>query len=284
MCYKTKTRRDARPRVDDGRVWAPQGYDIPGTRALLFLAAEPIGFEGGTDLVVRTSYESQYTQHVLGRTRLQVGAATDAIRDALPIAASNWYITGPFPIANGAEGYDTTFGPEESQGIDFKARFRAAEDGTCGTPWRYSAGVVDGRTVRLAEGIGAEFVAREIWSPSDRQVPISIGSDDGVQIFLEGDKVFERRVARGVAPDQDSTVLPLKAGRNTLVYKIVNTGGAGGMYFRADEAEALAELAITSLVQEGLAVPPPVLGFWTGLTGGNSTPWANGASARALQV
>jgi len=53
---------------------------------------------------------------------------------------------------------------------------------------------------------------------------------------------------------------------------------------RADEAEALAELAITSLVQEGLAVPPPVFGFWTGLTGGNSTPWANGASARALQV
>ncbi len=236
-------------RVDDGRVWAPQGYDIPGTRALLFLAAEPIGFEGGTDLVVRTSYESQYTQHVLGRTRLQVGAASDAIRDALPIAASNWYITGPFPIANGAEGYDTTFGPEESQGLDFKARFRAAEDGTGGTPWRYSAGVVDGRTVRLAEGIGAEFVAREIWSPSDRQVPISIGSDDGVQIFLEGDKVFERRVARGVAPDQDSTVLPLKAGRNTLVYKIVNTGGAGGMYFRADEAEGtLPKQAVASLL------------------------------------
>ena len=246
-------------RPDDGRVWAPQGHDIPGSRALMFLAPEPVGFEGGTDLVVRTSYESPYTQHVLGRTRLQVGRTTEAIRDALPIAASNWYITGPFPIANGAEGYDTTFGPETSRGLDFKTRFRTAEDGSGGDAWRYAPGVVDGRTVTLAQGIGAEFVAREIWSPSDREVPISIGSDDGVQIFLEGERVFERRVARGVAPDQDSTVLPLKRGRNTLVYKIVNTGGAGGMYHRADEAEGvLPRPAVASLLPEA-SLRPAVL-------------------------
>ncbi len=246
-------------RAEDGRVWAPQGYDIPGTRALVFLANEPVGFDGGTDLVVRTSYESPYTQHVLGRTRLQVGRTTDAIRDTLPIAASNWYITGPFAISSGPEGYDTTFGPETSTGLDFKARFRTAEDGTGGDAWRYAAGVIDGRTVNLAQGIGAEFVAREIWSPSDRRVSISIGSDDGVQIFLEGDKVFERRVARGVAPDQDSTVLALKRGRNTLVYKIVNTGGAGGMYFRADEAAGtLPKPAVAALLPKA-SLRPAVL-------------------------
>ena len=58
-------------RPDDRRVWAPQSHDIPGRRTLLFLANEPFGYPGGTDLVVRTSYQSPYAQHVIGRTRIQ---------------------------------------------------------------------------------------------------------------------------------------------------------------------------------------------------------------------
>ena len=236
-------------RGDDGRVWAPQSHVIKGRRTLMFLADEPVGFDGGTDLVVRTSYESPYTQHVLGRTRLRAGRATEAVLAALPVARSNWYITGPFAISGGPEGYDTVFGPETAIGLDFKTRFRTDENGAGGDTWRYAPGVKDATAVNLAQGVGAEFVACEIWSPTDRQVPISIGSDDGVQIHLDGVKVFERRVNRGVAPDQDRTVLPLKKGRNTLVYKVVNTGGAGAMYFRADEADSvLSGPAVASLL------------------------------------
>ena len=239
-------------RPDDGRVWAAQSHDIPGARTFVFLAAEPFGFEGGTDLVVRYGFESPYAQHAIGRTRLHLGRSTPALRAALPVANTNWYIAGPYPTANGAEAYGTAFGPEEDGPISFGKKFR---DQT----WRYSPGVIDGQTITLAQGIGAEYVAREIYSPDERTLSLSLGSDDGIQVYRNGEMVFERQVARGVAPDQDQVEVPLVQGRNTLVLKIVNTGGAGGMYYRADSPDhELAGPAVALLVPEN-TVRPPVL-------------------------
>ncbi|MDE0889791.1 MAG: PSD1 and planctomycete cytochrome C domain-containing protein [Phycisphaerales bacterium] len=239
-------------RPDDGRVWAAQSYDIPGARTFVFLAAEPFGFDGGTDLVVRYGFKSPFAQHVIGRTRLHLGRSTPALRAALPVANTNWYIAGPYPTANGAEAYGTAFGPEEDGPISFGKKYR---DQT----WRYSPGVIDGQTVRLGAGIGAEYVAREIYSPDERTLSLSLGSDDGIQVHRNGEMVFERQVARGVAPDQDQIDVPLVKGRNTLVLKIINTGGAGGMYYRADPPESeLSGPAVAVLVPE-TTVRPPVL-------------------------
>ncbi|MEE2973359.1 MAG: DUF1553 domain-containing protein, partial [Planctomycetota bacterium] len=241
---------------DDGRVWAAQSHSIAGRRTLLFLAEEPFGFEGGTTLRIRTSYESPYAQHVLGRTRVQVARAGESLRATLPVAFSNWYITGPFSIDGGPQGYDTSFGPETIDRIDLAARFRTDDAGDGGDGWRYAPGVIDGTAVTLAQGIGVEFAAREIWSPDERDLPISIGSDDGVQIYLNGLLVLEDRTDRGVSPDQNRAVLRLRPGRNVLVFKVVNTGGAGGMYFRADPREGvLPSAAVASLLPSEVVRP-----------------------------
>ncbi len=239
-------------RPDDGRVWAAQSYDISGARTFVFLAAEPFGFEGGTDLVVRYGFKSPYAQHSIGRTRLHLGRSTPRLRAALPVANTNWFIIGPYPTANGTEAYATAFGPEADGPIAFGKNFR-------NQTWRYAPGVIDGQPITLAQGIGAEYVAREIYSPDERLLPLSLGSDDGIQIYRNGEMVFERQVARGVAPDQDQFDLPLVKGLNTLVLKIVNTGGAGGMYFRADPPTTeLSGPAVAVLVPED-SVRPPVL-------------------------
>ena len=236
-------------RPEDGRVWAPQSHEIPGRRTLLLLANQPFGYPGGTDLVVRSSYRSPYAQHVIGRTRMQVARSSKALRAVLPIAASNWYITGPFPIKNGAEGYDREFGPDSITEIDLLAKFGTREDGSGGDTWRYAPGVVDGTSVTLAQGLGAEFIARELWSPDHRTLPISIGSDDGVQVYVNGRLVLEDRTDRGVAPDQNRAVLELRPGLNTLVYKVVNTGAVAGMYFRADPPQTeLPSQAVATLL------------------------------------
>ena len=243
-------------RPGNGRVWAPESHRIPGRRTLLFLADEPFGFDGGTDLVVRTSYQSPYTQHVIGRTRVQVAKTSTSLRSALPVTTSDWYITGPFTIADGAEGYDRVFGPEVAEVLDLTARFNANEDGTGGDGWRHAPGVIDGSPVTLAQGVGAELIAREIWSPDARNLPISIGSDDGVQVHLNGKLVLEDRSDRGVAPDQNRAVLALQPGHNLLVYKVVNTGSAGGMYFRADPPEnELPSAAVASILPSEFVRP-----------------------------
>ena len=145
----------------------------------------------------------------------------------MPVATTNWYIVGPYPIDDGRAGYETTFGPEGPGPIDFQRDYR-------GRRWRYAPGVVEGEPVALAQGLGAEFVGREVWSPDARRLPISLGSDDGIQVFHDGAMVFERRIDRGVAPDQDRVELDLHPGRNTIVLKIVNTGGPAALYHRAD--------------------------------------------------
>ncbi|MDG1359167.1 MAG: PSD1 and planctomycete cytochrome C domain-containing protein [Phycisphaerales bacterium] len=239
-------------RPDDGRVWAAESHGIPGRRTFVFLAADPFGFEGGTDLVVRYGYDSPYAQHVIGRTRLQVGTADESIRTSLPIASTDWYIVGPYPTTTGAEAYDTAYGPEAAGPLAFGTKYRDLA-------WRHAPGVVDGRNVTLAQGIGAEYVGREIYSPTARNLSVSLGSDDGIQVFRNGEKIFDRRVNRGVAPDQDRIEVPLVAGLNTLVLKIVNTGGAGGMYFRADPPESELPSTAVALLLPASSVRPPAL-------------------------
>ena len=97
-------------------------------------------------------------------------------------------------------------------------------------------------------------MAREIYAPTARAIELSLGSDDGLQVYHDGRLVLDRRVDRGVAPDQDRLVLELRPGLNTLVCKVVNSGGAGGIYHRATphEAEIPADAVLFALPGERL--------------------------------
>ncbi len=214
----------------DARVWAVDAHRQPGGRMALFLADRPFGFEGGTELRVRLVTRSPYAQHVLGRVRLRAGAVPEDLAARMPPALGNWYISGPYPIASGKEGYERSFGPEARPALDVTERFGGPKEGTF--DWRHAPGVLEAAPVNLAEGLGAEFVAREVWSPAAGEMEVSLGSDDGVQVFVNGAKVHERQVDRAVAPDQERVKVPLVAGMNSLVVKVVNTGGQGGFYHR----------------------------------------------------
>ena len=234
---------------DPARTWAPDAHRTPGPRALLLCAKEPFGFEGGTDLSVRLRYDSIYAQHAYGRVRARTAPASAALLAQLPEATGNWQITGPFAAASGQEAYDATYGPEQAVALASSARF-------ANQAWRHAPGVLEDKPVNLAEGVGAEFVAREIWSPDARTLDLSLGSDDGLQVFVNGTRVFEHRIDRGVQPNQDRVQVPLQPGRNTLVCKVVNTGGPGGFFHRADRAATCMARPAVALVLPAEAVSP----------------------------
>ena len=243
-------------RKDNGRVWAADSHRVPGQRTLAFMTEDRFGFDGGTDVRITLTFESPYPNHVLGRTRASFGRAGEMWRRSIPVATTNWYIVGPYAIENGTAGYDTRFGPEGPGPIDFTRDYQ-------GQKWRYAPGVVEGEPVNLAQGLGAEFVGREIWSPNTRTLPISLGSDDGIQVFHDGKLVFERRVDRGVAPDQDRLDLALHPGRNTIVLKIVNTGGPGALFHRTDPGSStLPSPSIAAILpEETVREPARALGL-----------------------
>jgi hypothetical protein len=237
-------------RTGDGRSWALDSHVRPGGRAALFVAAEPFGFPGGTEVHVRLVSRSPYAQHVIGRPRLRVGAVPEALLARLPPATSGWYISGPVPASSGAEAYDGRFGPEAATRIDLAQRFGKAGEGTY--EWRHAPGVLEGVPVNLAQGVGAEYVAREAWAAAPGELELSLGSDDGLQVFVNGTLVHERRIDRSVAPDQDRVRVPLAAGANLIVCKVVNTGGNGGFYHREDPRPGdIARGTVALLMPEG---------------------------------
>ncbi|MCH2100311.1 MAG: PSD1 and planctomycete cytochrome C domain-containing protein [Planctomycetes bacterium] len=215
---------------DHNKVWAVDAHNTPGGRNAIFLTDKPFGYPGGTDLKITLHYQSIYSEHSFGRVRLTPGNIGADGLAALPIADSRWYGTWPYkPQSEGDPGYDTVFGPEADSTIDFAKKY--APDNYS---WVFVAQVKDGeRVTSLPSGQAISFAGKRLFVPSERELELSLGSDDGIQVYLNGKMIHENRVNRGVAPDQEKVVIKLTPGVHTFVMKIINTGGAGGLYYEA---------------------------------------------------
>jgi hypothetical protein len=216
----------------DALGWAVGAHQKEGGRVALFLAREPFGFAGGTDLVVRLQYQSVYAQHSLGRVRLQVAQLSDAGLADLPSAHSVWYLAGPFP-GQSDQLFATAFGPETEAKIDLARNF-----GDATQSWRYNAAFADGRLNNdLPAGTNVSYVGRTMRVPTARKVQVSLGSDDGFKLFVDGREVGAHQIDRSLAADQDKVELALEPGTHAVVLKIVNTGGDGGFFWREARGE-----------------------------------------------
>ena len=110
------------------------------------------------------------------------------------------------------------------------------------------------------EGRNAIYVAQRVYAPTTRERELSLGSDDGFRLFVDGKQVAENRTDRAVAPDQDKVKLTLSAGQHLVTQKIVNSNGQGGFYqrylARADELTGpLVAMLLPEFAQQALAEP-----------------------------
>jgi hypothetical protein len=223
------------PRENTG--WAIAGHTDGSERSALFLADEPFGYEGGTIVVVTLGYESIWSGHSFGRVRIGVASLVEEAVESLPLAQGHWYQAGPFALETATGAYEATFGPEADTTLDPTISFDAKTGPA--QRWIYQGAYEDATVTALPGGVNVTYVGKEIWSPNEREVELSLGSDDGFAVFVNAEKIAQREVPRGVAADQDRATIRLRQGRNSLVFKIINTGGQGGFYFRALEAEAV---------------------------------------------
>ena len=212
--------------VDDGKGWAPAGHQQRGPRTAWFLASQPFAGE----LRVTLKYDSQYTQHVFGRVRFQTSAAAAGELAAAPLWTSGYYTRGPFTDKDTKKHYDRAFGPEQATVFVRDQKFD-------GKPWSYREKFQRDSTNLLNNGVNVVYVAQRVWSPDTREVEWKLGSDDGFQLYVDGEWVKERRVGRGVRLDQDRAKTTLGPGPHLVVLKIVNTGGAGGFALQTVEGE-----------------------------------------------
>lgn len=212
-------------RPDDPLGWAVGAHLMGGGRLAYFIADEPFGFEGGTELRVRLRAESQYAQHALGRVRVRAGSGT-ALRGAMPVVERDWFIAQPFPGATAEEAFATDHGPEAITRLDLAQGF--GENGAI--RWQHRPDLVNGASVGLSGENRAFYLARTYFSPEPRSIELSLGSDDAIKVYLNGKELLSNNTRRGVAPDQEKLTVELPAGESVVVVKIVNEGGPAGVY------------------------------------------------------
>ena len=230
-------------RPDQGLGWAIGAHLENEPRTLFVLTEEPFGFEGGTEVHVTLRYESRYSEHTFGRVRLGLASCND-LRPALPTIYRDWFMAGPFGAGSGNEAFETAFGPESAEFINMDERFGEKNLG-----WAHKPEYVDGTPYTFNGTNSAFYLGRTVFSPVERTYDVSLGSDDAIQVYLNGEELLANNTRRGVAPDQESLSLTFRPGENTLILKVVNEGGPAGFYFKAtpasEEPMTLAPLAFT---------------------------------------
>ncbi len=143
-----------------------------------------------------------------------------------------WNIAGPFPLnrddaepGETAPGLLRSFAPETCG--DSCGEFDTV-DGP--DRWRYAEADMSGRLDFLPHFATTRDVVTyarcAIVAPSEMDVTMGLGSNDGARVILNGEPVFiaPAPVGRKARPRQDEFTVHLNAGRNVLLVKVANYG------------------------------------------------------------
>jgi hypothetical protein len=144
-----------------------------------------------------------------------------------------WQYLGPFDNAGG-KGFDTAYPPEKE--IDLSRKYKGK--GGVETVWRegkFTDGMINGLNLFTPQNNvwSVVYLYREIECSAAVDVPISLGSDDTLTVWLNGKKLLAENVYRACAADQHQLTLKLKAGKNALLLKVCQGDGDWAFYFAA---------------------------------------------------
>lgn len=180
-------------------------------------------FGEGSEILVtlRLKFHHVAPEHLLGRFRLSYTTEKDPV-------FNTWSVLGPFPAETIEESFAKQFGPETE--LDLA---KTHLDGDLA--WVQRPEWTDGAIHNLTgTGIAATYLHRTVYSPTERKVLLHFGSNDGIQVWLNGESILSNNVGRPIAENQDKVQVRLRAGDNRLLMKINNHGGGYAFYFRPD--------------------------------------------------
>jgi hypothetical protein len=156
----------------------------------------------------------------------------------LPTLRGKWYYIGPFDNT-GNTGLDTPYPPEKE--IDLKKTYPGKGGVRAG--WkefpRFRIGELNDLKLFAQSDDSCVYLYHEIDAPEAAKLPVSLGSDDGLAVWLNGRRLLADNTVRAAAPDQNRAVLPLQKGKNRLLVKVCNVGGEWAFYIRPEFPPAL---------------------------------------------
>ena len=169
---------------------------------------------------------SENGNFVLTKFEAEARSTADGDRKVEPLEIGNWFNIGPFKASSPPEAFAKAFLPENE--IDLTKKFEGDK-----LSWKEKANWLDGTVHEITTTENsATYLYRTIKTKTARYIELSLGSDDGIQLWINGQKLLSKDVGRGAAADQEKVFLRLSAGENKLLMKISNGGGPSSFYFK----------------------------------------------------
>ncbi len=163
----------------------------------------------------------------------QLPARLDAWLKSRPASTSQeklgvWQVIGPFKAADFKTAFSAAFAPESE--IDLAKSYDQLK-------WTPQPDWKDGQVHNTLTGDNsANYLYRTIEVTEKQPLEISLGRDDAIKVWCNGELVLEKEVSGAAAADQDKVTLQLNAGSNDLLVKIINASGPSGFYFSTNPA------------------------------------------------
>ncbi|MCA9034977.1 MAG: PSD1 domain-containing protein [Planctomycetaceae bacterium] len=184
---------------------------------------------------------SEYRRSTPELTAAQEAWEAAAVEQVLKTPVlSEWETIGPFTSKDFDDAYAAEFlNPAE---IDTTAPVN-------GLKWESGRKFDDGKVHDLGNtDFSSRYFYRTLTVSKPTQLRVSLGSDDAVDVWLNGKSVHRNKTNRAVAADQDAVSLDLQEGANQLLVKVTNGQGASGFYFKASLAEIPQEISAVLVV------------------------------------
>jgi alpha-galactosidase len=141
---------------------------------------------------------------------------------------STWRHIGPFTATTSA-AFSEVFPPEQALALD---------TAYSNLRWTDHPEWHDGKVTSLgSDTMCAHYLFRTISVRRDTTIVLSLGSDDGIRVWLNGKQVLANDINRSVEPDQERLTVPLHQGSNALLIKINNNYGPTGFFFAVEDTD-----------------------------------------------
>ena len=135
-----------------------------------------------------------------------------------------WSALGPFTAGSTKEVFEKAFINEAA--VDLA---QVHDNGRL--KWRASPEWADGAALPLSGENQVTYFHRKLTVKTARYVSVSVGSDGGLQAWVNGAPVQNGRIFRRVAPAPDEVMVRLQPGENTLTLKVHHGSGLYGVRF-----------------------------------------------------
>jgi hypothetical protein len=149
-----------------------------------------------------------------------------------------WHVIGPFKYGDGV-GIDAPYPPESEidftktyDGLAGPVKWQATSWHLPGTDAASTAAYVNLIQMIPLEGKGAAYAVAYIVSDADKEAVLSVGSDDGCIVWLNGERVLRSPAPRPATPGEDKVNVNLRKGANTVLFKVAQEGGEWGLYLQ----------------------------------------------------